>query len=347
MFQLTNANGETVDLNTDNLRAYTPTGLGLVLKNTYSVYKSSFLKTFSQIDDPTSSPAQFYLKFGDIKSHSYQSFSDFASFLAYQPYTLTYTTDSGTWYRECNLESLTKTEIGGSTIGQYERLNEILILEFISAWYNDKSSEYQSYSEDDGLAIYGKGYFNAINPLHQNRNYIQKSGNYTDDSAFFNNGSSTWNETFDSTNNSVKFSIGTASDYVIAGLPTISSLPGAGNYQLEVTYASSNSNGANLQLALADSSSNSQASVELPDTGGVFTTKTFLISLTADQASVISRLWFSSTSMPAGYIFNVKNFKLQSQASSIDWSPAPEDEPNNAVYAYLYGLFDGTSDTND
>ncbi|EKP90475.1 phage distal tail protein domain-containing protein [Oenococcus oeni] len=158
MFQLTNANGETVDLNTDNLRAYTPTGLGLVLKNTYSVYKSSFLKTFSQIDDPTSSPAQFYLKFGDVKNQSYQSFSDFASFLAYQPYTLTYTTDAGSWNRDCNLQSLTKTEIGGSTIGQYERLNEIIILEFINPWYQLQSQECVSYDDDPDLGTYGKIY---------------------------------------------------------------------------------------------------------------------------------------------------------------------------------------------
>ena len=194
MFQLTNANGDTVDLNTDNLRAYTPTGLGLVLKNTYSVYKSSFLKTFSQIDDPTSSPAQFYLKFGDVKSQSYQSFSDFSSFLAYQPYTLTYTTNAGTWYRDCNLQSLTKTEIGGSTIGQYERLNEILILEFINPWYNNLSAVYQEYSDDPNLGTYGKIYGGSkgvydYNPyyvyIESGRNLNQKSMEVNNDSKYF------------------------------------------------------------------------------------------------------------------------------------------------------------------
>ncbi|WP_414689897.1 phage distal tail protein domain-containing protein, partial [Oenococcus oeni] len=45
MFQLTNAQGKTVDIQSNALRAYTPVGLGLYLTNTYSVYNSSFIRT--------------------------------------------------------------------------------------------------------------------------------------------------------------------------------------------------------------------------------------------------------------------------------------------------------------
>lgn len=171
MFKLTNARGETVNLNTNNLRAYTPTGLGLKLQNTYSAYQSSFLKTHTQIDDPASNPMQVYIKFGEIKSQSYQSFSDFSEFLAYQPYTLEYISDSGTWHRDCNFQSLTKTEIGGSSISASERLNEIFILEFFNAWYNNKMAVYKSYSSDSELRNFGKGYWSE-------RTFLDYSGNF-------------------------------------------------------------------------------------------------------------------------------------------------------------------------
>ncbi|EJO02427.1 hypothetical protein ATX81_09295 [Oenococcus oeni] len=177
MFKLTNARGETVDLNTNSLRAYTPTGLGLILKNTYSAYQSAFIKTHTQIDDPASNPFQVYIKFGDIESQSYQSFYDFAEFLAYQPYTLEYDTDAGSWYRDCNLQSLSKTELGGSTVGAYDRLNEAFVLEFFNAWYNNKSAVYESYDSDPGLATYGKIYGGAQGAYYYNLYYVYIESN--------------------------------------------------------------------------------------------------------------------------------------------------------------------------
>ncbi len=194
MFKLTNARGDMVDLATNTLRAYTPTGLGLVLQNTYSAYETSFLKTHSQMSDPASNPFQAYIKFGDIESQSYQSFSDFAEFLAYQPYTLEYDTDAGSWYRDCNLQSLSKTELGGSTVGAYDRLNEAFVLEFFNAWYNNKSAVYKSYDPDPGLAAYGKIYGGAqgayyYNPYYvyveSNRNSAEKAMLLQNDSQYF------------------------------------------------------------------------------------------------------------------------------------------------------------------
>ena len=94
MFKLTNARGETVDINTPSLRSYTPTGLGLQITNSYSPYETYFIPTKSVLSQGI---MQVYMKFGDIESQSYQSFSDFAQFLAYQPYTLEYDFDDNNY----------------------------------------------------------------------------------------------------------------------------------------------------------------------------------------------------------------------------------------------------------
>ncbi|AVI95046.1 hypothetical protein AX764_04360 [Oenococcus oeni] len=166
MFQLTNAKGETVDIQTNAIRAYTPVGLGSQFTNTYVAYGAHFIRTNHQPVDPTTLPGQFYIGFGGVMSQSYQSFADFASFLAYEPLTLTYTTDSGTWMRKCYSESLTKTEIGGSSVNATDVLNEIFIVEFASPWYQEKSVDYADYPDDDGLAIFGKGYVNQVGNVY-------------------------------------------------------------------------------------------------------------------------------------------------------------------------------------
>lgn len=159
MWQLTNARGETVDLDSEKLFANTPTGLGVQFSNTYSQYETYFKATKSTV---TQGQFQINILFGDVESQAYRTFSDFAQFLAYQPLTLTYTTDSGTWYRDGRLNSLTKTEIGGSTVFSTDRINESFTLEFINNWYNNKTAEYKSYDPDPNLGTYGKIYGNQI-----------------------------------------------------------------------------------------------------------------------------------------------------------------------------------------
>ena len=155
MFILTNSRGESVDLNGDNLLAYTPNGLGVQFSNMYSQSETYFQLTKSTIQQ---GQFQISILFGDVESQAYQTFSDFVQFLAYQPLTLTYTTDAGIWYRDSRLGSHTKTEIGGSTIFATDRLNESFTLEFINNWYHNKTAEYKSYDPDPGLSVYGKGY---------------------------------------------------------------------------------------------------------------------------------------------------------------------------------------------
>ena len=174
MFTLQNSRGEVVDLDSDDLFGYTPTGLGAIFSNSYSQYESYFKPTKKTIQQGQMS---LNILFGSVESQSYQTFSDFASFLAYEPLTLIYTTKSGSWYRDAVLSSLTKTEIGGTTVIQVDRLVEQFAIDFINPWYNNKTADYKSYDADPNLAIYGKGYFNEmyVSTYLLNRNLLLNS----------------------------------------------------------------------------------------------------------------------------------------------------------------------------
>lgn len=168
MFTLQNSRGEVVDLDSDDLFGYTPTGLGAVFSNSYSQYESYFKPTKKTIQQGQMS---LNILFGSVESNSYQTFSDFASFLAYEPLTLIYTTKSESWSRDAVLSSLTKTEIGGTTVIQVDRLVEQFTIDFINPWYNNKTAEYKSYDPDAGLATFGKAYGIEIDHIKKTWNY--------------------------------------------------------------------------------------------------------------------------------------------------------------------------------
>ncbi|WP_242512475.1 phage distal tail protein domain-containing protein [Leuconostoc mesenteroides] len=172
MFVLNNARGESVDLNSENLFGNTPTGLGTVFTNTYSQYESYFKATKINIQQ---GQMQLNILFGDVESRSYQTFSQFSTFLSFQPLTLLYKTGVDTWHRDARLTSLTKTEIGGTTVLQTDKLFEQFTIEFINPWYNNKQGRYKTYNIDTGLAIYGSGFFNEQGDFNQNL-ILQSSG---------------------------------------------------------------------------------------------------------------------------------------------------------------------------
>lgn len=157
MFVLQNSRGETVDLDSTDLFGYTPTGLGVQFNNSYSQYESYFKTTKSVVQQGQMSVD---ILFGSVESKSYKTFSSFASFLAYQPLTLIYNTDVGLWMRDAQLASLTKTEIGGTTVASFDKLNEIFTIDFLNPWYNNKKAIFKTYSPDPNLAKYGKEYVN-------------------------------------------------------------------------------------------------------------------------------------------------------------------------------------------
>ena len=169
-FQLSNSRGEIVGINNYDLMGNTPSGLGLTLNNTYNQYDNYFELSKTSVSQ---GKFQINILFGDVESLSYQTFSSFATFLSFEPLTMIYTTDIGEWKRDARLSGLTKTEIGGTTVFQTDKLNEQFTLDFINPWYNNKTGSYKNYGSDSNLSIFGKGFFNELGTA--NRNYIQNS----------------------------------------------------------------------------------------------------------------------------------------------------------------------------
>lgn len=169
-YSLQNARGEQVSLNNwdSDMLSYTPTGLGVAFTNTYNQYDAYFKASNTKVNQ---GQMGMNILFGQIESQSYTTFSTFATFLAYQPLTLTYISDSGTWKRDARVSALNKSEIGGG-VSSTERLNESFTLDFINPWYNNKIATYKSYNPDKGLETFGKGFFNTIDTSAANANSL-------------------------------------------------------------------------------------------------------------------------------------------------------------------------------
>ena len=149
-YLLSNAKGEQVNLVSSSLLGYTPTGLGVAFSNSYSQYDNYFSLTKSKINQGQMS---LNILFGEVDS-------EFATFLSYQPLTLSYVSPAGTWQRDAHVASLNKSEIGGG-VSATDKLNESFTLNFINPWYNNKSVQYIKYKSDPNLAVFGRGYLNA------------------------------------------------------------------------------------------------------------------------------------------------------------------------------------------
>ena len=156
-YLLSNAKGEQVNLVSSSVLGYTPTGLGVAFSNSYSQYDNYFSLTKSKINQGQMS---LNILFGDVESDSYLTFSSFATFLSYQPLTLSYVSPAGTWQRDARVAYLNKSELGGG-VSATNKLNESFTLDFVNPWYNNKSVQYVKYNSDPNLAVFGRGYFNV------------------------------------------------------------------------------------------------------------------------------------------------------------------------------------------
>lgn len=152
-FELINCNGESVSLFSEKLFATAPTGLGLNLDNVFSASDNYFIHTKSKVAQGN---FQTTITFSQIKTATYSDFSDFASFLSHQPLTLKYITQTGTWYRDNLLKSISKGEASMAGL-----LSESFDIEFINPWYRHKSEESNAYNSDSDMQFFGKGYLTA------------------------------------------------------------------------------------------------------------------------------------------------------------------------------------------
>ncbi|MCT8389586.1 hypothetical protein D0501_05800 [Leuconostoc holzapfelii] len=179
MFELINARGEHVNLRSDSIFASSPTGLGISFTNSYNRYDSYFSTSKVNVNQ---GQFQANIWFGDVESNTYNTFSNFATFLSYQPLTMVYTTGAETWYRDARVAAVNKSEIGGNN-QDINILNESFTLDFVNPWYNNKTGTYRSYTLDTGLATFGKGFFNDL--MNNQYNYIRHtSGGQTDGNVF-------------------------------------------------------------------------------------------------------------------------------------------------------------------
>ncbi|MBS1007795.1 phage baseplate protein [Leuconostoc suionicum] len=307
MFVLQNARGESVDINNDNLLAYTPTGLGTVFNNSYSQYENYFKNTKTQVNQGQMS---IYIMFGDIESHSYQTFSQFATFLNYEPLTLVYSTDSGTWNRDARVSSLTKTEIGGTTVVQVDRLVETFAIDFINPWYNNKEGKYKSYDADPNLAKYGKGYFTSIGYTPTSRNYfiikIASKGYLADNGV-----------------------IGSAVNHDMTS-DFISVIPGD-NWIATGRYNSNASSAPEMVIVYQFYDANKAVlGARSRNSSGKYTT---LYSVTKVVPSGAYYMRISSGWINDGY----GSFKIEKGNVATDYTPSPEDDPTQVAQTWNYG----------
>lgn len=127
-FKLTNSLNVSVSLNDLDLFAYNPEGLGVSFANEYMGVNANFIPMTNTINQASLS---VNVLFGAINKNYYQNFHSFVNFLNSQPLTLEYETDAGKYLRLCRLNELTKSEIN-----EWNIIDENMVLEFITPWYN-------------------------------------------------------------------------------------------------------------------------------------------------------------------------------------------------------------------
>lgn len=141
-FALINSKGQRYDLNEMDFFLYDPTSLGFSRSTDYqqigTVWKM-YSDSFSQ--DSRSGTIRFK------EPHSYQKYFDFMVFAQQIPLTLEYTPETKSYYMDCVIGMMEKTEIQGEGLRCGIQLTPLSLF-------------YQSYSveSDDGDATAGKQY---------------------------------------------------------------------------------------------------------------------------------------------------------------------------------------------
>lgn len=107
---------------------YKPAGLGIAFSNIYEDNNANFIPIERKLNQ---GKLNLQMLFGLQTNDSYERFLEFARFLNYQPLTLSYTAKGlDTYYRDCQISELTKSEIG-----QFNVLAENFTLDFLTPWY--------------------------------------------------------------------------------------------------------------------------------------------------------------------------------------------------------------------
>lgn len=126
-FKIKNSRGDSWDLNNTNTFAHLPNSLGVSFGNSYINSKANYLLSNKLLNQQI---INFEMVFGHEVNTPYITYLEFIEFLNFPDYTLEYTTDAGTWYRDCKLNSFGKSELDISGL-----LKEPLSLDCLTPWY--------------------------------------------------------------------------------------------------------------------------------------------------------------------------------------------------------------------
>lgn len=107
-FKLTNSIGEVYNLNDLDFFLYDPDNLGYKRKASYKRVGSLFVKYKDEIDQPTPNGV---LRFKN--PNAYEKYYDFSRFAMKSPLRLEYTPSEETYYLDCYVKELEKSEIEG------------------------------------------------------------------------------------------------------------------------------------------------------------------------------------------------------------------------------------------
>nr|WP_256957980.1 MULTISPECIES: phage distal tail protein domain-containing protein [unclassified Streptococcus] len=169
ILKLINSKGEIMDLMDRAHFGYRPDGLGIAFSNTYEDNNANFIPIERKLNQ---GKLKLQMLFGLQTTDSYERFLEFAQFLNYQPLTLSYTAKGlDTYYRDCQISELTKSEIG-----EFDVLAEGFTLDFLTPWYRWEEGRK---IKNEPLAGTGK--------IYQNTDLANNEGYYTYDFIYQNN----------------------------------------------------------------------------------------------------------------------------------------------------------------
>lgn len=345
---LNNARGEQVSLNNwdNDLLAYTPTGFGVAFTNTYSQYDNYFKSGNTKVNQGQMSAN---ILFGQVESQSYTTFSAFATFLAYQPLTLTYISPAGTWKRDARVNQVGKSEMGGGVLAT-DRLAESFTLDFINPWYNNKTGTYRTYTSDSNLATFGKGFFSDLKD--DQYNYIRHtSGSQVDGNTFpailggrySTSPQATGTVTADGVkltytgNGSVEWYYSVADAYAdISGTALKFGVPYTLSFDVKGTVPS--------VLLRVNSTKYTAKPINNTDWTHVSYTFTMADSTTTPgqffiRINAVGTTGVSENGFTNGQTMQIRHLMLQDGSVDTGWAPAPEDNTSVAGRDYFYGYW--------
>lgn len=343
---LSNARGESVNLVGYDILGYQPTGFGVSFSNSYTQYDSYFSTTNTKINQ---GQMGMNILFGDIESESYTTFSSFATFLSYQPLTLTYVSPAGTWKRDARVNSIGKSEIGGGVYAT-DKLNESFTIDFINPWYNNKVGTYRFYTVDSNLGWVGKVYNSDLLPAGINY-VLHSSGSAVDGNNLpiiqGGNSGRTSNATFVNGPDSMKMTYtgdGTGEWYyaIAEAYAPIEST----TLQFGQQYTLSFDAKGTVPKTMVRVMNSFSTAVPINNTSWTKVTYTFeLISNTAMPNKVMIRIQAANTggtnvnSFAAGQTLEIRHIMLEEGDTATGWNPAPEDNTTVIGRDYMYGYW--------